>query len=430
MAIAVAALPAQHEPDPEAPRLRAAFASRTPNAPPRPLLAIAVIGDHEPVTLVAGNDAAGEAADVATAVPIGPLVRMLLADALAIDKDRAGTLVGARIGSRALDVEQLIAGVEQMPDYHDYDGGPPLDAALLLRCAEVFTAANDTPFVTAAGAGELLVLEPALFGDGARDWAAWLRTRLAPHVSSFAPLAADGIGDDAPRTLQLAAAPVRTAQPSALRLLLAGKDLRDWWCWKVRSQDARKGARLDGETTNPARPGTTWSQCEHAGGPCAFATSTITGQRAGLLLLGFDRASVQALRAAFDADVLGPDPAGRIGFGGRFGGRAIERPVPPLRDFVGTWATAAGSPPCTIEVADGDAKALRIAWGDRSATSQWAQRSRDHVRVGLGEVDGLPNLLLLVPGPAGEPRRCTAVLQERRTGVAMPHCFELVRKED
>jgi len=427
LACCAAALPAQHEPDQELTAFRAAFARLQSKSP---VLAIAVVGDGAPAVLCAGVDGAGTDVTPATLFPLGPLVRLLLADALAVEQPRRlDAAAGITFAGTALTVQDLVSGVAGLPDYFSFDGSAPIEGPTLLRCGEVLIAAGEAPSFRPSGAAELVLLERFLFGERERDWAGLLRINLAPHISGLAPVSANALDERAAASLTAPAALVRQAQPSALRLLAPGKELAEWWQWRLREQRFTTGVRIGNLMTDMGRPGVECWSLQEWQGPLAFSAIVWREQRAGMLLLGLEHGAAEPLTAAFDEDVLGPRPAG-AGAGGFLGARAGKQ-KPPLQSLLGTWANAPDTPPCTLTVSTGAVDSLRITWGSREARSKSAQVSGKVVRVGLGEVDGVGGVLVLVPGADAAARRCTAVLLEsHRSLAALPHCFELVRRGD
>jgi hypothetical protein len=415
-----AALLAQLEPDPTLAQLRSAFEGVAAKAP---MLAIASVAADEPIVLFA-RGADGLAVDSASPWPVGPLVRLLIADALSVSRDQRAVAATVEIGGRTCTVDDLIAGVQQLPECFVYDGSIPIDRDELLRCAAVYASIGETPSFSGGGAGELLLLEPLLLTGADRDWATFLRGRLAPHVSGFAPISADAVGPDDHPTVVAAAMGVRQAEPRALRLLLSAKDVAAWWQWRVRAGKFPKGWRIGGELTSTTRPGVEWWVAEHTKGPASFTAHVLPAQRAGLLVLGCDRVAATALCAAFDSDIVGPEEEAP-----RFGGRVGLKKQPPLAAVVGNWQSLPDTPACTLVVTSGAANALRIDVGGRTFGSLWARAGRDHVVVGTGDKND-PSTLLLVPDKARPAARLTVVFQDKIGGMrSLPRHFDLQRSD-
>lgn len=320
---------------------------RLPGDAPR--VAIACLHGRPPLVLC-GGALAGTAVSGRTWLPVGPLARLLYADALHV----AGRLdeTGAEAGERVWSAGDLLAGSEHLPRYVDWDGTTPaFDRAACLRAAEL-TA--DEPFVMlfrGPSMTELQLVEPVLLGDAHASAAAALNAMLGAAGPDWR--CADAAGDGAPDRILGERGPgldVRRARLAAARLLLTADDVARWWHWRTeRDLPVWRGCRT-GYVGFDGR----W----HAGdpGPGSPGAWVWPGEApAALLLFGVAAADalVESFEACLPAPPARPDPA--VGLGGGFAPRPLQH-LDRSR-----WRPADGGQRLCMEVAGpraGDASAL------------------------------------------------------------------------
>jgi hypothetical protein len=411
------------------PQLRAAFAALDLA---EPVFAVAVVGDAEPSILCRGKDGAGAAITAQSLFPLGPLVRILAADALHVrTRGKLDVASGVTLGERELTVRALLEGIDTLPDYFAWDGSEPVDPAVVLRCSEAVTAGGAYLTRSHAGMAELLLLEGFALDGRTRSWADLLRTSLGPLAGSFAPLAADALDEASAAQLGAAAKVIARAEPQALRLVASGRDLAAWLQWRLRhAMPEWSGARAGAKSTTDLHDGQEAWRFAVDRGPVRCSLRAYGDPRAALLILGCPSGPAAALARAFEEDLFGPPATTRQ----RLGGLATINLRLTLAPLAGTWEVPDGrGASCRLVVSDRAARSLRLEW-QRVACGlrNLAAAMGTYYCVDLADnEDGVGGRLVLVPFLDAKPPRMTAILVETHADqAALPRCFELVRKED
>lgn len=452
----------QPQPSPEnLPRLRQAFtAGQFAGA----AVAIAVLPDAEPVLLCAGTDFAGAALTARSLLPLGPLARMLAADALFLQHRRELTTPsGVVLAGRELPLGELLAGAEHLPDLYGLGGLPqPADRSTLLAAGETAAAAGVKFPASRLGVAELVLLEPLAFGRLFRDWPSYLRGTLAGYATGVDPMDVRQLDDVARgRVAQLGnpAAPgpggltvLVGSEPPLLRTLLSARDLATWWQWRLQhSLPLWEGPRMGRLAEAPRHPGEAmWS----AGGETAtfhLTALAYPGRKAALVLFGGDRSvRLAMLSRAFEADLFGDtEPAAAFGgvVFGRGGRLVFPGQGPPSQPpLAGSrWHSvpdADGDVACRLHVAEFTNNGFVFDLHGHEAVSQEVLPQGRGCAVRLASTAALAGWLVLWPrceaapaaGPPAAPEvapptHLTLVFVEGRDGVAaVPRVFELVRQ--
>ncbi len=450
--------PAQREDAPAGPfpELRAAMTASFSGT----VLVIAFRGREEPVILGKAATPDDPAPDAQTLMPLGALVRVLVADALhARHKGDLTVGSGVRAGERELPLGDLLGGSLLLPDYFAWDASPPVDRATLLRCVEAAAGVEASYRGAAQGLAELVLLEPFAFGPAFRDWPTMLRATLGPHVPGLDPLDGRTLGPaERPRLLPFAdggsegtARTLAQAEPAPLRLVLSAKNVAAWWQWRaLHGTPNWHGARMGRTSKVPQHRGhDRWwfiADSVHFSLQCYQYPAA----EAGILLFTSNRSQrlVQPLQA-FENDLFGgrdaPDAQPQVGQlaqgalafqAGPAGPAAAAPPNAPKQPLVATqWrgpAGADGAPPWRLHIENLGRTGIKLVvdGAERASTAVTYRSGGFEVTFGR-TADGVTGRLLLWPQPdLSAPKSIVAVLVDDRTRqVSLPRVVELVPDE-
>ena len=438
----LAAAAAAQEPPPapvDLAHLRAVF-ERWP-ADSRALL-IAAVDGGEPVILCRGDDTHGEPVRTNSYAPVGSLVRLLVADALHCKLGgKLDVPAGVVVAGTRPTILDLLQGsgpeTDRLPDYWDWrEDAEPVTAATLLACADV---AADAGFVSGRGnssMADLVLLEHLALASAGDDWSSFLRVALAPRVSGLDPRAPGNSGDEAWAAASILSDVSAHAEPAPLRLMVTGKDLANWWAWRLRtSMPLWQGSCMGSRGHAPRRDEVeTWTFEDFGNRPVRTLAVAWPQRRAGILCLsvgepkwipGQDR----SLTDAFEADLFGGlEPQAQLGLGGRFGGRGNNR---PLAGWAGqTWVAAENALPCELRIDNATHKGLSLDLGGQTFASVQALREGKAMRVVLTIDNARGGVLWMVTPTEATRKRLVAVFVERSARSTVPHLFRLVPKGD
>lgn len=374
-------------------------------------------------------------------LPLGSLVRLLVADALYAERRGDLSAEVLRLGDTRLQVGDLLRGTTLVPDYYDLggdSGGDAVGVAELQACAAMAAAAGLSFDVSGSGLGELELLQATAFGDRYRDWPTFLRGALAVHVPGLDPVDCANLPESERAAIPFLRSDhhdLAKARPAPRRLLVSAKNLAAWWQWRAQQEaplweGPRAGSlgTVVGRKQHPC-----WRTSSYDPG-CHVEATQYPDRRAGMVVLMTRLQDTDPLFRALEEDLYGPadlDDEGvwnsAVGLGG---GRIPRTPLRALADTA--WRSTAGTgAEVSMRVTGSGADALELRLGERAWQSKHADAMGSGLRVVVGsDASSDPTWLYVGRRETAEgSARLTVVLMEQRRGIAsIPRRFELTRQ--
>ncbi len=227
------------------------------------------------------------------------------------------------------------------------------------------------------------------------------------------------------------------AKPAALCLMVTGKDLANWWTWRLQTpMPLWKGLRMGYRGKATRRDEVEAWQFEDFGSCSVKSLAYIyPAQKSGIMCVSVGPpkwipSQANMLTDAFEADLFGELPAAPPE---RRWGAVFRRSRPPLAMWNGkAWATRSdAATPCRIHVANGTRAGLHMTWGGRTYNSVQVSPQGKAMRVVMDFGRSNGGLLWIRPKPdASTPQSLMAVLLEHRADYTVPHIIELRLQEE